>query len=252
MFQDDFQPSSEGHGFPNIDREVSDASYHLASNLVSNIVTPQVDQYVRQIEQGQASLPPYFAVTRRTVLYRIKNMVCPFIVKQWSRVVADEQRPTPLSNPNASELYTPLLFFFIFILLKCVKYGLYNGFDVSLLYKNFSYLSLAFLCLSAVTKFILFPSLKEYSLITYVADFSCVTFHLTLTTIASFINFYLKIGIMIYCTIASLIWTLRTIRSEPCYINNIKRTTLVQNYYLLGVSAAVSSLIFLFTPVEMK
>lgn len=219
----------------------------VASRL--NMNNPQLNEISKTLEESQAQIPPYFAVTRETVLHRLKNMLCPFIVKDWARSVPDRQKANPLNNPNAAELYTPLLLTFSYFLLSAIIMGLQGKFSLGSYYIKFLYFFLYIFAQALISRFILFANLETtYPLLTFIADYLCISFYLIIICFFSF-NKAIKIVITIYCAISCFQYTLRTLHSEPGLAGRQAQTTSkLHTYFLLGVSFVHAIMVFIFAP----
>ncbi|EAY17806.1 hypothetical protein TVAG_016360 [Trichomonas vaginalis G3] len=207
------------------------------------------DKLTQQFQQSQSLIPPYFAITRASFLHKIKNLACPFIVKQWSRSVPEGQTCSPIDNPNAPELYTPLVFTFIFMLITSLIKGAEKGFSMDFLYICI----LKFICILffeiVICKlcFSNFGIQGTYPILSLLSDFSSISFYLTIISLFSWNRalFYVS---YLYCAAAAFLWTLRTLNSEQCMAQRQTQSTQIITYFLLILAAIQIILLYLLAP----
>lgn len=212
---------------------------------LKNLDPSKIEQ---RINASQALIPPYFAVSKTSIIHRIKNLACPFIVKQWSRSVPDGQQCIPLSNPNAPELYTPILFCLVFFLLSSLISGVQNSFSMDRLYSSMLKFSLVITAEVFISK-MLFKNVGvqgNYPILSLIADFSCISFYISLVTLFSW-NSWLYWISFLYCALAALIWTLRTLNSEQCMAGRQTSSTFI-TYILLGFAVFQIILLYIMAP----
>ena len=202
-----------------------------------------------QVEKGQAMIPPYFDVTRKSVLHRLKNLICPFAVKQWSRSVSDGKKCIPVNNPNAPELYTPIVFSFFYFLMSSLISGIRNEFSMDNLYLLVLKFSLVVTAEVLLFKFLFsyLGIIGTYPLLSLVADFSCISFYLSITSLFSWNRVLYWIS-TIYCALSAMIWTLRTLKSEQCIAGRQTSSSQFITYLLFFISIFQAVLVFFNTP----
>lgn len=238
-------------GNPYMSPDVFKYAQLLANGLpipaeLQNISAQKISQ---SFKQGQSLIPPYLAVTRNSFLHRIKNLACPFIVKQWSRSVQEGQTCNPIENPNAPELYTPLVFTFIYMLITSLIEGTQQIFSMQRLYINIIKLVSILLIEVFLTRF-LFQQLGvqgTYPVLSLLADFSCVSFYITIVSLVSWSKLLYWIT-YIYCSAAVLLWTLRTLNSENCMAQRQIQSTQAVTYLLLVLAIVQIIILFLLSP----
>lgn len=203
-----------------------------------------------QIDAGTAMIPPYFAVTKNSVIHRIKNLICPFVVKQWSRSSPEGQKCLPATNPNAPELYTPIIFSFFYFLMSSLISGIRGEFSMNSLYAMILKFALCIGIEVGVSKLLFsnFGVNGTYPALSLAADFSCISFYFAITSLFSWSRplYWLT---TLYCAAAAMIWTLRTLNSEPCMAGRQQQQTSQIITYVLFVTAVIQAvLVFVYTP----
>lgn len=212
---------------------------------IKNLDPKQLEQ---RIAQSQALIPSYFAVTPNSIIHRIKNLACPFFVKQWSRSVPEGQQCIPINNPNAPELYTPITFCFLFFLLSALISGVQNKFSMDYLYLQIIKFGLIIFVEVAICK-TLFKNVGvqgSYPILSLIADFSCLSFYMCVVTLFSW-NCALYWISFLYCAFSAMIWTLRTLNSEQCMAGRQSSSTVI-TYVLLFFALAQIALLFFLAP----
>jgi hypothetical protein len=203
-----------------------------------------------QINAQTAMIPPYFAVTKNSVIHRIKNLICPFIVKQWSRSTPEGQKCLPAINPNAPELYTPIVFSFFYFLMSSLISGIRGEFSMNDLYAMILKFALCIAIEVGVSKILFanFGVCGTYPALSLAADFSCISFYFSITSIFSWHKYLYWISTL-YCAAAAMIWTLRTLNSEPCMAGRQQQQTSQFITYVLFITAVIQALlVFIYTP----
>lgn len=243
---DQLAPGAQIPAFSGLNPEL----FQMGVNVVTNqfIDNQKITEISQTLQDSQAQIPPYFAITRETVLHRLKNMICPWIVKDWSRTVSDGQKCIPLNNPNAAELYTPLVTSFLYFLLIALIKGIQNQFEIGAFYVRILYFALYIISISLLSRFILFSRMSEaiYPFLTLIADYLCLTFYTSIVCLLSF-NSIVKLIVAIYCAASVFLFTARTIASEPCMAGRNGNDALVHTYTIFGVALVQAIMLFVFT-----
>ena len=222
-YSDPFQPGMSPPAEVSPSQTVLDPTrYFQTANAAARVIIDNADingrvsELMQQVNQGESTMRRYFSVSYRSFLTKIKNLACPFTVKNWSRSVRDDQPALPVVNPNLPEFYTPLVFLFSALLLSSVYRGVNECF-------SFEYISYSFIktcaiiaCLVLLAKFVFFvvnmPG--SFSIFQLVADLSVFNFYTAVLNLVVFVVPSLRWPAFFYCAIASFFWSIRTLNPK--------------------------------------
>ena len=219
-----------------------------ATDAITNGVTKQFSGIEEKISNSNKFLRPYFAISNESFLYRIKSLLLPFFIKNWSRAV-ENQDPIPLNNSNLPELYTPLVFSFLFFLLHSIIKGFKNEYS----FEKASLLTIKFgftILLEVLFAKLLFFTLgleTTHSILTLFSDFGCISFYLCLISFLCWNN-YLRTFSLIYSSLALLWWAIRTLSSDSSIAGKLKSPSKFQTYSIIGLSLLQVLVLLIFAP----
>jgi len=230
-------------------KNISNFIGKAGGDIIGNNVKTQFNEIGEKISSGNKFLKPYFAVSNQSIIHRIKNLIFPFYVGDWSRFVDKDQPYLPTSNPNISEMYTPLLFSFLFILIKSIIDSIRGNYSFEAVSISTFKFMFSIIAEVVITKIILFSIGFEqtHSPLTLLADFGCISFYLSLISLFSWNSFMRNIA-LIYSCAGSLLWYLRTLYSEPCISSRQTKPSKLQTYSFIILSLFQSIMLFLFSP----
>jgi hypothetical protein len=137
----------------------------------------------------------------------------PFATKGWGRPLVDGTEPLPKDNPNLPELYTPIVFIVIFLLLTAVQRAVRGTFRLEQIgrlgLKLVGYLMAAVAGVKGFFFVVRMPG--EYPWASLVGDLGTMSVYLTVITIASWWP-SLRRPVTVYCAVVALFWTVRTLK----------------------------------------
>jgi hypothetical protein len=188
------------------------AAAQLVSSISTTAVNEELGKMAGRLSQTDSIIRPYFRVNVASILHRIRRLIFPFTAKDWSRAVNDNELALPITNPNLPELYSPLVFMFVFLLISSVLLAVKHVFTfekVSLLFLKCVVL-LAFEVGGAKVAFFAVGVPMSFPILTLAADLGSISFYLSLAALVSWSSF-LRFVVLAYCGAASLLWTVRTL-----------------------------------------
>lgn len=218
MFGDPTQPGSSQQQNESAPTILDPKSYLLNANTAAKLIANNVniDDIKNRFSESESFIRPLFAVNYKSLLAKIKSLLCPFIVKNWSRSVPEGQPAIPITNPNLPELYTSLVFFYVFLLLSSIYRGTHNQFS----FENLSYLFaksggilLFLVCLSKLL-FFLINIPNPYSLFSLISDLSIFGFYTSIINLSVCIIPSLRFIVVFYVIAASFLWSIRTLNPK--------------------------------------
>lgn len=218
MYGDQIQPGSshiQNDATPTL---LDPTSYLKTANTAAKLIANNVnvDDLKNRLSESESIIRPLFAVNYKSLMAKIKCLLCPFIIKNWSRSVPDGEPAIPITNPNLPELYTPLLFFYTFLLLSSIYRGIHHQFS----FENLSYLFaksggiLLFLVLLSKLLFFLINIPNPYPLFSLISDLSIFGFYTSVINLSILLIPSLKFIVVFYVIAASFLWTIRTLNPK--------------------------------------
>jgi hypothetical protein len=168
--------------------------------------------FEERVTQGYSSMSLYFRVNLKSVQSKLRTLLFPFNVKEWGRLPPGGAEPLPTNNPNLPELYTPIVFSFIFLLEASVYLGVNGIFTfekITILFVElFGYLAAAVCISKALFLMVGFP--RSYPFLTLAADLGVISVYLSVEIFMSW-NWLLRLVTLIYGGLAVAFWTIRTL-----------------------------------------
>lgn len=217
-FGDQIQPGSPQSQNDSTPTILDPTSYLKTANTAAKLIANNVniDDLKNKFSESESIIRPLFAVNYKSLIAKIKSLLCPFIIKNWTRSVPEGQPAIPIANPNLPELYTPLLFFYTFLLLSSIYRGIHNKFS----FENLSYLFaksggilICFVLLSKLLFFIMnIPN--PYSLLSLISDLSVFGFYTSVINLSVLFIPSFRFIIVIYVIAASFLWSIRTLNPK--------------------------------------
>ena len=228
--------------------------HNPAAALYANNLQERYSKFQSLINQGGAKMKAYFAVSTESVLYKIKTLIYPFGVKVWGRGTSDESLPRiPINNPNEPELYTPIIFCLIWVLLSSTIRSFSKKFApdymVHLVLTGVG-IDIFFVFISYITFFAVGMS-NTFPFLTLCSDFGTYTFYASIISFFSW-NSSLRLIAIFYCFAASFFWMLRTLKSEPSISgrHDMANRSVTIAILVLSFLFAIFPLIFVESPIK--
>jgi hypothetical protein len=188
--------------------EAAQAALGVAGALVQD----PFQHFSQEVTDAYSSFGPYFRVNRKSVCDKLRMHLFPFNVRRWGRGCPKGTEAIPVNNSNLPELYTPVVFSFIFLLEACVIMGYNDRFAYKVIrviaYQLFGYIGLAVCGVK-----IAFASPRRgrsYSLLSLAADLGTISVYLSLCVLMAWHRVVEGI-VVVYCAVAVWIWTVRTL-----------------------------------------
>jgi hypothetical protein len=201
-------------------------------------------QFGERVTQGYSSVGVYFHVNLKSVQNKLRTLLFPFNVKEWSRAPRGGADPLPTNNPNLPELYTPLVFSFVFLLEASVYMGVNGIFTfekITILFiELFGYLVAAVCASKALFLMVGFP--HSYPFLTLAADLGVISVYLSVDIFMSW-SWFLRLVTLIYCGLAAALWTIRTL--NPREGVQAVPPTPAQTYSMLSIALIQAIIPFL-------
>ncbi|KAH0789478.1 protein YIF1A-like isoform X1 [Histomonas meleagridis] len=191
----------------------------MAQNPAAAIINSEIGKYGKEmrenIAQTQSKIRPLFAVNTKSVLQKLKSLLCPFIVKNWSRSGHEGGQATPTSNPNAPDLYTPLVFAFFFILIISLANIIQDTFSFERVTYTFCKFFIIVVLQVVLSKFLFYivGFQGTFTIFSLFADLCSVSVHISLCTLFCWNKVVLYI-ITAYSVVAAFYWTIKTLNSQ--------------------------------------
>lgn len=227
------------------------AKYFETATTAAKILLPNnvnTEEIMNRVKQSESTIRKYFAVNYKSVKTKIIHMACPFIVKDWSRAVSDGQHAIPIENPNLPELYTPLVFLFLSLLLASINRGISGTFTFTYITALFAKFVgyIAFLVVFSLFLFFIvgMPNSYQRTLI-YFADFGILTFYTAFVNLVTLIFPQIRLVCLLYSIFAAFFHSIRTlnqktgmqsVHSTPSHTYSIALTAL-----LVGLAPVILS-----------
>lgn len=210
----DDQPALSTNAFVDPKRFLSEFTNMQASNIVNAGLGRYNAEIQENLMKTQSTLRTYFSVNTKSIVTKLKKILFPFTDKEWSRSVPDDVPRIQAANPNLPELYIPMLFTFLFILLMSLS-NIVNG---TFSFTNVTYAFTKFFAIVVLmvllTKMLFYVGCQiSASIFTLFADLCTVSVYISLANLFCF-NTKIRYVVLCYTFVAAFIWTIKTMKSQ--------------------------------------
>ena len=183
-------PASSSFGFVDPQKYLSDIANGQAANFINAGIGKYNSEIQENIQKTQSTLRTYFNVNTKSIVSKLQKILFPLTVKDWSRSVPEEVPHVQAVNHNLPELYIPIVFTFLFILLTSLSNIVNGTFSFANVTYTFTKFFVIVILMVLLTKLLFYVGCQiTSSIFTLFADL-CYTF------------------------MASFYWTIKTMRSQ--------------------------------------
>ncbi|RHY09669.1 hypothetical protein DYB36_000779 [Aphanomyces astaci] len=216
-----------------------------AMNHGAKMMEDQVKSFMPGAAAGAlnmfGSVKYYFTVNNTYVVHRLKMLLCPFIHKDWRRIVQNEGNNTgvdvvyapPSMDKNAPDLYIPLMSFVTYILIVGYIKGASGRFNPDVITEVSTYcclMQLVEICLMKLGLYLLNSQINWLDLVSFTGyKYVALVINTVVHLILGYIPYYV---VLAYTGIATSFFTLNGLKGTVPEPNHDQRR--FRNYMLLA------------------
>ncbi|ETV64232.1 hypothetical protein H257_18848 [Aphanomyces astaci] len=218
-----------------------------AMNHGAKMMEDQVKSFMPGAAAGAlnmfGSVKYYFTVNNTYVVHRLKMLLCPFIHKDWRRIVQNEGNNTgvdvvyapPSMDKNAPDLYIPLMSFVTYILIVGYIKGASGRFNPDVITEVSTYcclMQLVEICLMKLGLYLLNSQINWLDLVSFTGyKYVALVINTVVHLILGYIPYYV---VLAYTGIATSFFTLNGLKGTVPEPNHDQRR--FRNYMLLAMA----------------
>ncbi|KAF0746985.1 hypothetical protein AaE_007917 [Aphanomyces astaci] len=215
-----------------------------AMNHGAKMMEDQVKSFMPGAAAGAlnmfGSVKYYFTVNNTYVVHRLKMLLCPFIHKDWRRIVQNEGNAgvdvvyaPPSMDKNAPDLYIPLMSFVTYILIVGYIKGASGRFNPDVITEVSTYcclMQLVEICLMKLGLYLLNSQINWLDLVSFTGyKYVALVINTVVHLILGYIPYYV---VLAYTGIATSFFTLNGLKGTVPEPNHDQRR--FRNYMLLA------------------
>lgn len=207
-------PASSSFGFVDPQKYLSDIANGQAANFINAGIGKYNSEIQENIQKTQSTLRTYFNVNTKSIVSKLQKILFPLTVKDWSRSVPEEVPHVQAVNHNLPELYIPIVFTFLFILLTSLSNIVNGTFSFANVTYTFTKFFVIVILMVLLTKLLFYVGCQiTSSIFTLFADLCSVSVYISLANLFCF-NMKIRYVVLCYTFMASFYWTIKTMRSQ--------------------------------------
>jgi hypothetical protein len=186
----------------------------VTSERMTHVVTSfeHLAEFQAQISESAPLLRPYLTVNHTFILGKLRQLLFPFLIRNWNRDSLSDQSGSPIHSPNHADLYIPVVFGFIFHFFTLIFLAVNDLFKMTTFSAYFFAWMFAIVGEVVLTKMVFFAVniRPPYPVLTLIADLGSISVYLTFSTVFCW-NSTFRLVALVYVGICSFVWTLRTL-----------------------------------------